>query len=347
MPFCDLPLLLDELDALEAVSNKAGGRLKTIVHRLATGQGKTRSHHAPTDHSKSNDFHVIFGSSSEHRLPDFMREGGSKMTGGQAVRFVDVPADAGRELKIFESLPRRSKTGRTLDVDRYLQRLNRACVTYYGVAGRKYLRRLVDELATDRNTLVAFLRKEMRTFEDRVANDPQVDHRIRLRFAGLYAAGQLGIRYGILHPRCDWFMDAIASCYWAAVALDAKSSLSATEAVACLVKFLRANQDRLLKVKGNGAITAESYQDAVGLIPDPAHHGKRVWLKSKVLQKSVFEPSAVSSAMTQLGKSAVIVPSSRGLMAQQQRVPRLNIKDYFYVLDGQKLRALSGDKDHR
>src|SRR5271154_4356620 len=62
--FCDLPLLLDELDALEPDSSKAGGRLKTIVHRLAIGQGKARSHRAPADDSTQTDFHVLYGSTS-------------------------------------------------------------------------------------------------------------------------------------------------------------------------------------------------------------------------------------------------------------------------------------------
>jgi len=48
LAFCDLPLLLDELDALETGSSKAGSRLKTIVHRLAIGLGKARSHRALT-----------------------------------------------------------------------------------------------------------------------------------------------------------------------------------------------------------------------------------------------------------------------------------------------------------
>jgi hypothetical protein len=179
LAFCDLPLLLDELDTLEPDSTKAGGRLKTIVHRLAIGQGKARSHHASTDDSMSTDFHVIYGSTSEHRLPDFMREGGSKMTGGQAARFVDLPADAGKGFKIFESLPVGHRTRTPVKVDSYLVRLNKACQSYYGVAGRLYLRRLVDELATDRSALEAYLDKEMMTFEDKVANDPQIDHRIR------------------------------------------------------------------------------------------------------------------------------------------------------------------------
>jgi hypothetical protein len=341
---CDLPLLLDELDAFETDSGRAGGRLKAIVHRLSVGQCKAKSHRASTDDSMLTDFHVLYGSTSEHRLPDFMRDGGSKMTGGQAARFVDLPADAGQGLKIFESLPQSSKTGRIPDVDKYLQRLNRACESCYGVAGRAYLDYLVRELANDRSTLEAFLRKAMTTFEDKVANDAQVDPRIRRRFAGLYAAGQLGLRYQILHPRCDWFMEAMSSCYRAAIQPDASSSLSAAEAGARLAKFLRANRDRLLKVKGNVAITERSYEEAIGLIPDPSRHGKQVWLKSKLLQETVFSPSTFESAVTQLGETSVIVHSSKGLASRQQRVPGLD-RDYFYILDSKKLRTLSSDND--
>ena len=265
---CDLPLLLDELDAFETDSGRAGGRLKAIVHRLSVGQCKVKSHRASTDDSMLTDFHVLYGSTSEHRLPDFMRDGGSKMTGGQAARFVDLPADAGQGLKIFELLPQSSKTGRIPDVDKYLQRLNRACESDYGVAGRAYLGYLVHDLANDRSTLEAFLRKAMTTFETEVANDAQVDPRIRRRYAGLYAAGQLGLRYQILHPRCDWFMEAMSSCYRAAISPDATSSLSAAEAAARLAKFLRANRDRLLKRSGERDITRSAYREAIGLRPD-------------------------------------------------------------------------------
>jgi hypothetical protein len=220
-------------------------------------------------------------------------------------------------------------------------RLNKACQSYYGVAGQLYLRRLVDELATNRSALEAFLDKETRTFEDNVANDPQVDPRIRRRFAGLYAAGQLGLRYKILPPECDWFMDAIASCYWAAIDLDSNSSLSAAEAAAHVAKFLDANAGRLLKVRGDGAITERSFKKAIGLIPNPDHHDGKVWLKSKVLQKSVFSPGTFESVVKKLGDSDVIVLSSSGLASRQQRVPGLDIREYFYVIDAEKLRTLN------
>jgi hypothetical protein len=69
-------------------------------------------------------------------------------------------------------------------------------------------------------------------------------------------------------------MDAIASCFWAAIDLDSHSSLSVAKATACLAKFIKDNQDQLLKTKDKGAITKDRYQEAVGLVPNPDRHGK-------------------------------------------------------------------------
>ena len=52
--------------------------------------------------------------------------------------------------------------------------------------------------------------------------------------------------------------------------------------------------------------------------------------------------SAESHSWSQLEKSGVVTPSRTGLVAQQQRVPGLNIKEYFYVIDLERLRAIGG-----
>lgn len=139
-------------------------------------------------------------------------------------------------------------------------------------------------------------------------------------------------------------MDAIASCYRAAIGYELNSSLSTAEAGVCLAKFIKDNQDQLLAIKGNGKITEKSYPQAVGLRPDPARHGKQVWLKSKVVKEYVFPPGVADSAVTKLVNNGVMSAS------QQQRVPGLNIngrniKEYFYKVDLKKLRALNKHKD--
>jgi hypothetical protein len=79
------------------------------------------------------------------------------------------------------------------------------------------------------------------------------------------------------------------------------------------------------------------------LRPDQTH-GEREQLKSSVFRDSIF-PDAFDSAFRQLMTAEVIQKSKAGLVAQQQRVPGLNIKEYFYVIDSEKLRALNRGKD--
>jgi putative DNA primase/helicase len=329
---CDLPLLLDELDTLDPDPRAAAGRLKTIVQRLCGGQEKTRSHRAPSAGGPANEFRVIFASAAEKRLTDFMREGGRNVTGGLATRLVDVPADAGRGQKIFERLPRDRKTGKRVTADQFTQRLNRACYNSYGVIGRAYLAYLVRELSTNRSALEASLNKDKAAFETKVANDPQVDPRVRRRFAALYAAGQLGLRSKILPPECDGFMDAIASCYRDAVALMPRPALSPAQAINAMNKFLDNNRKRLLKLEG---LTRGAFEESIGVRPDQRRHGKRVWLKTSVLPE-IF-PGDQDSTAKLLADAGIIVRSSGGLIARQQRVPGLGTKEYFYIIDWTKL----------
>jgi hypothetical protein len=67
-----------------------------------------------------------------------------------------------------------------------------------------------------------------------------------------------------------------------------------------------------------------------------------IWLKSRILRDSIF-PDTVDSAL-QFVTAGVIDWSKGGLTARQQRVLGLNIKDYFYVIDLEKLPALYGGK---
>jgi putative DNA primase/helicase len=327
---CDLPLLLDELDALEPDAEKAGGRLKTIVHRLVLGQGKNISHRARTKDQGLRDFHVIFASTSEHRLPDFMREGGSKVTGGQLARFIDIPADAGQGRQIFEGLPK--IRGKRIKPEHYLRILNRDCKNYYGVAGREYLRCLVQHWRASPHELKEFLNKEAAAFETYVGAD-HVDPRVRRRFAGLYAAGQLGLRYKVLPPECDGFMAAIASCYRDAIALIPRPLLSTPRAIDTLGKFLDDNRKRLLKVEG---LKRSAWEDAVGLRRTSGRHGKCIWLKRDIFPE-IF-PSEHGSAAKLLAAAGVIARSTTGI-ARQERLPGLETREYFYIIDWTELDA--------
>jgi putative DNA primase/helicase len=333
---CDLPLLLDELDLLESDRNKAGGRLKAIVHRLSIGQGKARSHHSHASLAGLSDFHVIFASTSEHWLPDFMREGNSSMTGGQVARFVDVPADAGQGRQIFEKLP--SRHGKPITPEEYLSRINRACETYYGVAGRAYLERLVHDLSTQRGALLASLKGDMDAFEKEVATDNRVDPRIRRRFGALYAAGQLGLRYGLLPPQCDQFMEAVGSCFRDAVAhLTFTSGISGGKLTEALQRFLDAHKERVFRVGGGGRLTEKRFKKSIGVRPDRKRHGNVLWRRTSAFRELFVDDH--ERVAKQLADEGVLSSTPSGHFTRQQRVPDLSTKEYFYVINRDQLRS--------
>ena len=78
--------------------------------------------------------------------------------------------------------------------------------------------------------------------------------------------------------------------------------------------------------------------------PDQTH-GEPRRLKSSVFRDSIF-PHAFDSALRQLVTVDVIQTSKAGLVAQQHRVPGLNIKEDFYVIDSE-LQALNRGKDRK
>jgi putative DNA primase/helicase len=330
---CDLPLVLDELDALEADPVKAGGRLKAIVHRLSVGQTKATSHRAPKAHGEVPEtFCILFLTSSEHRLSAFMREGGSKLTGGQAVRLSDLPVDAGKGLKIFESVP--SSNGTPLTADEYLVWVNRACRKYYGVAGRAYLRRLLKDHAEDCKKLHSEVRRDMEKFEREVASHPHVDHRIRRRFAALYAAGQLLVKYDIVPKECDRFMEAISTCYRAAIGQLPKAPPSKGEVFEDLFRFWKENRRKFLDTSAE--FDEAEYEEAFGLVSGVGDD-KRVFVKASLVR------SGNSLETFELGKRHLVeagVLRNKG-QASQKRVPGISKRrEYFYGINLANLKSM-------
>jgi putative DNA primase/helicase len=93
----DTLLILDELAQVDP--REAG----EIAYMLANGQGKQRS--ARTGGAKARQsWRLLFLSAGEIGLAQHMADGGKKAKAGQEVRLVDLDADAGRGLGLFDTL---------------------------------------------------------------------------------------------------------------------------------------------------------------------------------------------------------------------------------------------------
>jgi putative DNA primase/helicase len=178
---CDALLDLDELSQVGA---KEAGE---IVYMLFNGAGKNRSRRDGAAR-RTPHWRLMLLSSGEVSLADKMAEIGRQARAGQEVRLVEVAADAGKGLGLFEEL-HGSASARALT-----EELRKAALRYYGSPSRLLLELLRDlpkrlrQLAERRSDFIAaHLPAEASGQVGRVCK----------RFALVAAAGELASEFGI------------------------------------------------------------------------------------------------------------------------------------------------------
>ncbi len=236
---CDLLLCLDEMGeaAPEAVAASA--------YMLANGGGKTRAR-ADGTVRRPPEWRCLFVSSGEEGLADRLAEargGPRRVRAGQEVRVVDVPADAGAGLGVFEEL-HGEPTARA-----FAERLKAAAAAAYGTAGRAFLAALV---GGDGDELVRSARASRQAFRD--PHVPAVAAgnvaRVADRFALAAVAGEMAAALGILPWDAGEAEAAAARCFadWLAAreggAAAAGVAAEAGEALARVRGFISASPAR-------------------------------------------------------------------------------------------------------
>lgn len=210
---CDSLLCLDEIGQVAA---KVAG---DIAYMLANGQGKTRARKDGTSR-KPQEWRTLFLSSGELTLADKIREDGNRrVTAGQGVRVVDIPADAGVGLGVFEALHGYA------DGHVFVQKLKDTAKSIYGQSIRAYLAALVQ----NREVLTRQVAEEMKRFAADLCPsraDGQVQ-RVCSRFALVAAAGELAVRLGITPWAPGSALTAARTCFQAW--LDNRGGLEPTE----------------------------------------------------------------------------------------------------------------------
>jgi putative DNA primase/helicase len=160
---------------------------------LANGQNKARMSKDLTARRIAV-WRLLFLSSGEVTLTQHIQSAGGKTRGGQQVRCVDVPADAGKGLGLFDTIHEIELP------ELFADTLVKASGTYYGAACRMF----VEGLTKYRSNAEKILRKQIKSFVDeqtakhglRGASGEVI--RVLNRFAFVAAAGELGLIMRIL-----------------------------------------------------------------------------------------------------------------------------------------------------
>lgn len=183
----DSLLILDEMGQADA------REVADVVYMLANESGKQRASRTGSARTRQS-WRTLFLSTGEITLAQKMSEVGKKAMAGLEVRLVNLPADAGAGLGVFQDL--HGRQGPAL----LAEELRGAARAHHGVAARVFLA----QLAQTRGANFAELREAINLMRDRFISEHVpvgASGQIRSvagRFALIGAAGELAREYGVL-----------------------------------------------------------------------------------------------------------------------------------------------------
>ncbi len=299
----DLLLILDEMGQLDP--KHAGA----VAYLLANGQGKGRSHRDGSPRAIST-WRVLFFSTGEVGLSDLVTQGGGRVRAGQEVRVVDLAADAGEGLGLFDRVPDGMSAGAFADG------LKRAASSHYGTAAPAFLRALVADPEKARELL--------RAMRDTLAADLAGDadgqvRRVADRFALIAAAGELATAYGLTGWRPDDAERAIRICFTSWLAT--RGTRGAAEPAAMLAQvrgFLEAHGESRF-TSWNATDTAPRTINRAGFRRQ-TQDGPEFFIEREVFRRELsqgFDPAQVARALADAG--ALILGS--GEATRKERLP--------------------------
>jgi putative DNA primase/helicase len=200
----------DNLLVLDEISQADAKEAGNTVYMLANESGKLRMTKNITARPTSS-WCIMFLSTGEVTLAQKMTEAGKRTMTGMENRLVNIRADAGAGLGVFETLHGFEEPALLAD------HLRHAAATFYGTAGRAFLSRLVEARAADADgfyELVKALRQKFIVDHLPAGSDGQV-RSVAGRFGLVAAAGELATQWGILPWEIGEATQAAAICFQA------------------------------------------------------------------------------------------------------------------------------------
>jgi putative DNA primase/helicase len=197
------------LDETKRAGRTAGDRGQTVLDvsfGLAEGVEKERL----TNIGSIRGWLLYFLSTSNHSLDELAQRAGLEIDDAERGRLVDIPNPVGGH-GIYEDL-HGFENGK-----KFTDALKIRCRKFYGTAGEEFVRRLVQDRSTDPAELKQFLKAERIAYLQAIKAQAQAQNlkplnRASDRCATTFAAGSLGIKYGILPWNRADLLQAILAC---------------------------------------------------------------------------------------------------------------------------------------
>ncbi|HYD32096.1 MAG TPA: DUF927 domain-containing protein [Azospirillaceae bacterium] len=313
---CDTLLCLDEL---AQIAPSAAG---AAAYMIANGAGKARAGRTGEGRAAA-EWRSLFLSSGEIGIADKLAEDGKgrRAAAGQQVRVVDIPADAGAGLGLFEELHGFSSA------DGLARHLKAASADHFGTAARAFLDRLAAAPEDAAEKVSSFRAKFAAEYCPQGA-DGQIG-RVAARFALVAAAGELATAFGVLPWQPGDARIAAAKCFadW----LDGRGGIESAEerdAIAAVRRFVEMHgssrfepMGRLIPRDGQGLPMDVRIPNRAGFKADDGSGGVEYLVLPEVWRTEVCSGMDAGSVAKILARRGVLAVGSDGKPQKPRRLP--------------------------
>lgn len=309
---------------------QADGRaVDAMAYMLANGQGKRRASKSGGARDVKS-WRVAFLSSGEVGVADKLADVGKRHKAGQAVRILEVPADAEVGHGLFEVLHDHAG-GAAFSVA-----LKSAAQAQSGHAARAFLEHLVAEsdglLAETLSALRAAWCAEY-VPEDA---DAQVE-RAAGAFALAAAAGHLATLWGVVPWPQGWASEALGRCFrdW----VEARGGSGAHEVrqgLESIQSFIQAHGASRFEVIGGDARIPS--RDRAGFIKDAPDRPREYWVFASTMHGEILGGSQDAKRILQAGAERGLIVLDNDGKPPKRELPGLGRKRVYVV----RLEALDG-----
>jgi|GEM_PF-885080 len=312
------------------------------AYMIANGRGKDRADKTGNAR-KALEWRVLFLSTGELTLEDRLKEDARAGThkAGQGVRVVDVPACTPGGFGIFENLHGFASG------DALARHLKDTCGLFYGTPLRAFLEALTSDL-DNAQVFVKGVIKEFCAANTPRSVDGQVS-RVAARFALIAAAGELGVKYGVIPWPPGAATKGAAACFKAWLEHRGCSGPSELDR-GCreVVRFFQTqHRDRFENIEAR----ADAQDDYVNKVRDLAGfyrkdletEGLEFFVYPEVFKQEICRGFDPRSLARELIARAMLLPDSGNKSTKPQKLPGHSDKTRVYHFSPKVLEGLGTD----
>ncbi len=320
----DTVLILDEISQVDA------DQVGDITYMLGNGVSKGRADRSGNTRSIAT-WRQLFLSSGEIGLVEHIKTGRRASRAGQEIRLLDIPADGGCGMGVFEDLHGAASP------QAFAEQIEQETRRVYGTAGEGLLTRLTQD-AGEKSRATAMAQQIGTQFlrEVPVNSDGQV-YRAASRFGLVAGVGEYSIEIGLLPWAPGTAVEAARKCFAAWV--DGRGGTSeATEAIRALAQirgFLENHGESRfspLKVEGVEEPTSFTTRDRVGFRVASSADAQEYWVLPEAYRDVLcagFDSQFVTRLLREKGFLQIGRDNKSTIL---KRLPEIGLKRVYVIL---------------